>query len=186
MSETGIIKDIFTYFAKFPKQEGALELFSRTKAPSQEYQDLKDVISNLTEHSLIPGIEDYVFGVSKKFVQDRIRNLKIKFLFLEYGQATTTENSVGHQKDTRMFLSLSIANKFSDANNDVAEETIIMSQILDDIIAIETKILADSKQDRCYFARLIDFPIERLPIVPHEFLNCIGWTLIFNRKLDIH
>ena len=59
-------------------------------------------------------------------------------------------------------------------------------QILDDIIAIETKILADSKADKCYFARLIDFPIERLPIVPHEFLNCIGWTLIFNRKLNIH
>ena len=186
MSDTNIVKEIFTYFAKFPKQEGVLELFSRTTAPDQEYQDFKDGITNLTEHSLITGIEDFVFGISKKFVQDRIRNLKTKFMFLEYGQATTTENTAGHQKDTRIFLSLSVANKFSDPNNDVAQETIIMSDILDDIIAIETKILADSKADKCYFARLMDFPIERLPIEPREFFDCIGWTLIFYSKLNIH
>lgn len=186
MSETAIVKSIFEYFAKFPKKAGVLELFKRTSPTDQEYIDFKAVINGLTEHSLMPSIEDYIFGTSKKFVQDRIRNLKGKFLYIEYGQAITTEGNIGHQKDSKMFLALTVGFKFSNDNYDAIEESIVMSQILDDLISIEAKIMADSKTDRCYFARLIDFPLERLPLVPHEFLNCIGWTLIFHRKLNIH
>ena len=166
MSDTSIVKTIFEYFAKFPLQAGVLKIFKRTTSPDQDYTDFKNDIINLAEHSIIPSITDFVFGTSRKFVDEVIRSIKGKYMYIEYAQATTTENQPGSQKDTKMFLSVTVAYRFSNQNYDVAQETLKMDEILDDIIAIETKILADSKAGKCYFARLMDFPIYRLPMIP--------------------
>jgi hypothetical protein len=87
------LRAIFLYFAKFPKKAGVLEMFNRDESELYpDYVVLKAEIEALETHSLVPGIEEFVFGVNEDSVKKRIQQLDGPYLFIDYGHIMTTEN----------------------------------------------------------------------------------------------
>lgn len=178
------IIDILKYFAKFPEQSALQYLFKNKKSQISGYADLQTYVSEMTEHSLIPSIEGFVFGVTDANVVDRLRTIKQKYMYVEYGQVITSANQYS-VKDTQMFLAVNVAYRDSSRTVDSIEESLLMEELFKDITDIEAQMIKDD-EDACPFAKNIVFPSEKIPIASADFFNSIGWTMIFHRKLNLH
>ena len=89
------LRDIFLYFAKFPKKGGVLELFNQDESEFYpDYAPQKAEIEALETHSLVPALKEFVFGVNEDsekkriLLTDQVKKLNLEGLnyLLEYNK----------------------------------------------------------------------------------------------------
>ena len=173
------LRDIFLYFVKFPKKAGVLEMFNRDESELYpDYSVHKAEIEALETHSLIPGIEEFVFGVNEDSVKKRIQQLDGPYLFIDYGHIMTTENQQKVQTD-EMLISLTVAIPHKIESQDMVEQVLMADDALKMLLEIRSLMEADSI---CPFVKQITLPIEITPFFARELSDSTGWTMVFKKQ----
>ncbi len=183
--DTTLIPDIFTYFAKYPLLEGVKKNFKNKKSTMPGYLELKNTIDNLPVHSLLPELEDYVFGMNEKEVFDRIRNMKGMFLFIDYGQINMNINERNDYAASQIHLAINVGHEYSTQNDDIIEESIIMNKTLVVMQKIIKQIMGDDKASDCPFKKYFNNPTQISPIEPKSFHGKLGWNVMFTKNEDL-
>ncbi len=173
------LQDIFLYFAKFPLKAGVLELFNRDESDLYpDYALLKTEIEALEVHSLVPGIEEFVFGVNEDSVKARIIELTGTYLFIDYGHIMTTEDQYDrHTED--MLISLTVATPYQIEKLDMVEQVFMADAALEMLLEIRSQMEADSE---CPFVKHLTFPTEITPFFARELSDSTGWTMVFKKR----
>ena len=173
------LRDIFLYFAKFPKKGGVLELFNQDESEFYpDYAPLKAEIEALETHSLVPALKEFVFGVNEDSEKKRIKELDGPYLFIDYGHIMTTENQYQVQTD-EMLISLTVAIPHKIESQDIVEQVLMADDALKMLLEIRSLMEADSK---CPFVRHITFPTEITPFFARELSDSTGWTMVFKKR----
>lgn len=173
------LRDIFLYFAKFPQKAGVLELFNRENSDLYpDYANLKAEIEALEVHSLVPGIEEYVFGVNETTVKARIKELNGTYLFIDYGHIVTSEEQYDRQTD-EMLISLTVATPYKIEKLDMVEQVFMADAALVMLLQIRDQMTLDSE---CPFVKHLTFPVEITPFFARELSDSTGWSMLFKMK----
>jgi len=175
MSE--LIKDIWLYFAKFPLHEGVMKNFRNTNSKTPGYSAFKTEVENIAINSLIPELQNYILSVNTPAILEHVKNMENRFLFIEYGDLSTTEN-VYKAKNSDFALNIYVASPFSYKQFDFVDETIIMQQNLIYLQQI-LEIMEIDSAESCSFKKLLEFPVQITPIEPINFYENIGWSARF-------
>lgn len=173
-----MILTLFSYFAKYPVKDGVLSMFANGNSTHHQYEALKQTISSFPDVSLIPDIQHFVFGQSFDSVKVRIDKLSGTYLFVDFGEFTSSRDNRNTIQDTQK-LAATIAMKISDTA-DLVEESIASEITLNLINTLRAHLLLDS--ERSSVSWLNRSAINQHDIVPFvaKELKSIGWTIIFN------
>ena len=173
-----LIQDLFLYFAKFPRLEGVKTMFTRGDSDFCEYQLLLDQLDNLKEHSLVPELENYVYGQSLEDLQQRVDRLFGSWLYADYGEFQMN-NAHGIRLEVTQRIAVTVALKLSQ-NADMVERMIASDRALKMLTEIQGRILADADAGRlCWLSRSENASFELVPFVASE-LSSYGWTLLLD------
>jgi len=182
MITTSALRDTFEYFAKFPLHAGVMEMFNNTTSSyfEEEYPAFRTKIQDMAEHSLVPGISDYVFGVNEKLVKQRIQRIDGFYLFVDYGSMSDERDEYKVKKQSLM-IAITVAIPRDPESIDDIEALLYADQALDFIRQIRARMLSDQKEG-CGLLQHLTFPNEITPFFARELQNSTGWTLLFSRQ----
>ncbi|OJV17906.1 MAG: hypothetical protein BGO30_08160 [Bacteroidetes bacterium 41-46] len=170
-----ILEDTFLFFARYPEHSGVMKNFNK-KSQAERYLSFKSAAQALNIKSTYPEITDYVFGVSDEAVKKRISTIQGLYLFVDYGNIRTTENSYKVKKDS-FDLSLTIAKPFSsNAGFDSIEELIEIDRALELLALIKTNI-SENREDP--YVKKLTLPTEIIPFASKELSNSFGFSMVF-------
>lgn len=172
-----MILDLFKYFAKFPDKVGVKAMATMGTSQMTGYQDLITWINNLPDKSLIPDLNNYVYGQSLDDLKSRLTNLFGSWLFVDYGEFSTTSNS--NSMRTTEKIAITIARKITDTS-DQLEKLIVAESTLDMLRHLYAHMISDAEKDNLFFSsreNIINSDI--VPFVASE-LNSVGWTLMID------
>lgn len=173
-----MILNLFSYFAKYPAKAGVLSMFANGDSERPQYNALQQKIFTYPDESLIPDIQHFVFGQSFDSVKTRIDRLSGTYLFIDFGEFTSSRNNRNTIQDTQK-LAATIAMKLSDSS-DLIEEAIASEITLNLLNTLRAHLLSDSEQGSVPWLNRSE--ISQHDIVPFvaKELKSIGWTIIFN------
>lgn len=172
-----MILDLFKYYAQFPDIKGVESIFANGRSDSQLYTELLNSISTMPVHSRIPGIQNYVFGQSYDAVKHRIDNISGTYLFLDFGEFSSTRDQRNTIHDS-FDLATTIASKVS-SNSDLVELAIVSEQTLQ--LAHQLRVLQYEDQKQHPWLKEIANQHTIIPFVAREF-SSIGWTITYKRE----
>lgn len=173
-----MILKLFSYFAKYPGKDGVLSMFANGSSHHHQYDTLKQQLSTLPDESLIPDIQHFVFGQSFDSVKARINKLSGTYLFVDFGEFTSSRDNRNTIQDTQK-LAATVAMKLSDTA-DLVEEAIASEITLNLINVLRAHLLLDSEQGSVsWLNRSAINQHDIVPFVAKE-LSSIGWTIMFN------
>lgn len=173
---TTIITELFLYFARFVQKEGVLNFFNLGASPDPAYEELKQKIEALPEHSLL-GIQDYAFGANLQAVRERVNNIHDNYLFVDFG-----EIDCGVDRFNRFFdnskLAVTVASRLTTFTGDLVTQAIAFDRNLQLISDVRNTMI----RDQAAHPWLKDCSLSHtfVPFVSPELLS-IGWTLMFSR-----
>ena len=174
------LTEIFTYFAKFPLKAGVLKMFNRADSgrfPS--YITLKNQVTNLDPHSLIPEIQDFVFGIDEKSIKDRIEKITGTYLFVDYGNIASLADDLKRRTD-EILIAITVATPLHTNSLDMVEQILLADQALDHLMSIMAIMRQDS---RCSpFVKQLTFPVEITPFLARELSDSAGWTMVVKKS----
>lgn len=172
---TELIYNIYKYFAKFPKLNSVLVNFDRADPEYTRYDTLKTEIENLAEDSLIPELENYIFGNDEASISKRLRGIDGKFLFIEYSDISS--NLFTNATTKNLFrLRIIVAENSNNTNRDEIELMIANQENLYIIQQIVKKMLID-KDDYCNSINFPENDFRIIPVEPTAFYENLGWML---------
>ena len=176
-----MLRNTLEYFAKFPDHAGVMKLFNVTTSThfEEEYAAFKDTIQNLSEHSILPGIEDYVFGVDEDLAKRRISELTGFYLFVDYGSLSSEKDEYQVKRDSLM-IAITVAIPIKPESIDNVEAVLYADQALDYLRQIHDKMLEDSRNSP--FLQQLTFPNEITPFFARELQHSTGFTMLFSRE----
>ncbi|MFH0757331.1 MAG: hypothetical protein V2B15_08600 [Bacteroidota bacterium] len=182
MITTSLFRDTFEYFARFPLHAGVMEAFNLEASDlfTEEYPAFKAKIENLAEKSLIPGIQDYIFGVDRELVIKRVQDLDGYYLFIDYGNMASERDEYKVKKETLLIAVTVAIPRNPDSMNHI-EAVLMADQALDYIRQIRARMLADQRDSP--FIQHLTFPNEITPFFARELENSTGFTLLFSKEL---
>ncbi|MCD7937069.1 MAG: hypothetical protein LUG98_09445 [Tannerellaceae bacterium] len=171
-----MIIDIFKYYAGFPKQDGVTSLFVSGRSENNTYKQLLQELQESAIHSRLPEIDHYVFGGSYEAVKTYIDNLSGIYLFVEFGEFSSTRQR-GSIHDT-FRIAVTIAGKKND-QTDLVELALLSDQTLRLIHRL--RVLQFTDQAKHPWLKEIS---DQHSIHPFEFkdFDSTGWTILFNRE----
>ncbi len=172
-----MILDLFKYFAKFPEKSGVMAMATMGTSKMAGYQELIGWINNLPDQCLIPDLNNYVYGQSLDDLKSRLTNLFGSWLFVDYGEFSTTSNS--NSMRTTEKIAITIARKITDTS-DQLEKLIVAESTLDMLRHLYAHMISDAEKDDLFFSsreNIINSDI--VPFVAYE-LNSVGWTLMID------
>lgn len=172
-----MILDLFKYFAKFPDKVGVKAMATMGTSQMTGYQDLITWINNLPDESLIPDLNNYVYGQSLDDLKSRLTNLYGSWLFVDYGEFSTTSNS--NSMRTTEKIAITIARKITDTS-DQLEKLIVAESTLDMLRHLYAHMISDVEKGNLFFSsRENILNSDIVPFVASE-LNSVGWTLMLD------
>ena len=180
--DTTLLQDTFKYFAKFPAFTGVQKNFnvSQSQRFGSDYSNFQDAIGNMEEKDLIPGIEDYIFGVDEDMVKRRIQSISGIFLFVDYGAINSDRESDALYEMDEFRIAITVAFPIKEGTMDPVETMLMHQTMLDYISQIKEKMRADSK--RIDLIKEISFPLEINPWFSRELMSSSGWSMLFSRR----
>ena len=170
MDRNNIVTEVFKYFARFPDRKGVLANFVTGKDSSE----LKNYCSNLPATDIIPGLSDYVFGVNEENVEKRIKTIKGSYLFIDYGNFTTTRDNRMVKTD-EFHLGITVSQPLNISSLDPVGEVLLTDKLLNILRIIRTHLINDKSDP---FVKQIIFPSEITPWYSRELSNSTGWTML--------
>ena len=173
------LQDIFLYFAKFPQKLGVLELFNREASDLYpDYATLKAEIEAMETHSLVPGIQEYVFGVNEDTVKARIQQLDGTYLFIDYGNILSANDEYDRTTE-EILISLTVATPYQFEKLDMVEQVFMADSALEMLLQIRSQMEAASE---CPFVKHLTFPTEITPFFARELSDSTVWTMVFKKR----
>jgi hypothetical protein len=170
-----MILELLKYFARFPKKEGVVSMFTNGSSNFYQYAELLKHIIDLPE-PIIPELENFVFGQSYDYVKKRVDNITGNYLFVDFGEFTSSRDACNSMLD-RQKLAATIAMKVSDAADMV--ETAIASEITLSLLAkLRQRLILDSRSEELSWLDKVSESHDIIPFVSSEFKS-IGWTMMF-------
>jgi hypothetical protein len=180
--DTTLLQDTFKYFAKFPLTSGVEKNFNVTTSQrfGADYSDFRSQVNNLTEKELIPGIEDYIFGVNEDMVKRRVQDITGIYLFVDYGSISSEYETDAKVQQDKFNIALTVGYPIKENELDAVETMLMHQQSLDFISTIKEKMHEDSKKNP--FVKQIELPVEITPWFSRELMNSNGWSMVFAKK----
>lgn len=177
--DTKLLQDTFKYFAKFPAFSGVEKNFNTSSSRFSEYDSFQDEIQDMDEKDLIPGIEDYIFGVNEDMVKRRIQDITGIYLFVDYGSINSDREGDARWEMDEFRIAVTVAYPIKEGSLD-AVETMFMHQLtLDYIRQIKLKMHEDSKKN--VMLQHVSWPLEINPWFARELMSSSGWSMLFSR-----
>lgn len=172
-----IILDTIKYFAKFPDRQSVLKAFTSGKSSISGYAALKDYVTQMSEHSLLPSIKGFIIGSDIEDVKNRIEAQTDIFLFFDYGEISSNIN----QKNTienSWTCSVTIANKMNEES-----DTLEFGLNSDNMLTIAKDVLAQMYSDQQQTPWLKNLG-QNYRIVPFDVkqLSAYGWSILFEKE----
>lgn len=171
-----ILKELFLYFAKYVPAAALERIFTKGQG-DEDYSALKSEALKVSR-VIFPEIKDYIFGVNEDTVAKRISYVKGVYLFVDYGNITSTEDS-RHVKVDEFSLAVTVALPLSSGVMDMGQEVILSDRLLEIIAAIRDDMRNDDSDS--FVSRLL-FPHDITPFYARELSNSYGWTLMFKMR----
>lgn len=172
-----IIQDLFLYFAQFPRREGLNAMFTMGASSYSEYSFLQSELCDLEKHSLVPDIENYVYGQSFEDLQQRVSRLIGSWLYVDYGEFTARDSH--GSMDVSQRIAVTVAIRLSQ-NADMAERMIASDRALAMLSKVHAHMMADAERGHIDWLMREDIlKAEIVPFVATE-LSSFGWTLFVN------
>ncbi len=172
-----MILDLFLYFAKFPLLDGVKRIATKGASNMPEYAELLQQLERQEEHSLIPGIGNYIYGQSFEDLKGRLDRITGSFLFVDYGEMRTSADRI---QSLQVSERLAITVAFKLAQTDALEQAIASERTLQMLATLYSFLLADIETGAFRYA---DRPaIDNTEIVPFvsSELSAYGWTLMLS------
>jgi len=168
-----LLEHIFLYFAKYPASAAVQKFFTKTSGGTA-YETLK-ASAIAAAAGKYPVITDYIFGVNEESVSRRISQVKGIYLFVDYGNISSSENNLGVKSD-EFNVAVTVAKPLSSGATDLAQEVILSEDLLQIISAIRNDMRGD---DHDSLTDYMVFPNDITPFYARELSNSYGWTLMF-------
>lgn len=170
-----IIQDLFLYFAKFPDHRGVKAIATMGGSELSEYDVLLTALDMMPEHSLVPGIDHYVYGQTLEDLQQRIDKLSGSWLMADYGELTSRADRGSMEVSQR--VAVTVAMKLR-SNADMMERMIASDRSLQLLSQVHARMMADAECGRLdWMHRDAVLQGEIIPFVASE-LSSYGWTLM--------
>jgi len=176
---TTMMKDVFKLFAQFPQKEGVLAAFNKGTSDVNGYANLKTEIENLSEHTLIPAIKNFVFGVDEDAIREHITRFDSYYLFIDYGNIDSNVDNY-NRREGSMYLAATVAIPINRGNYDMADQVLLTDETLGYLMQIRQKLI-DSQKKHPWLKNLSDNH-EISPFVARELNGSIGWTMTFRKE----
>ena len=174
-----MIRDLFLYFAKFPKRSGVTAMFTNGQSDYSEYQQLINAIDAMEDDPILPDIENYVYGQDFDELKTRVEKIFGSWLFADYGEFTFSEDRTPGSLKCQQQLAVTVAMKLSD-RADMVERMIAEDKTLSWVNTIYACMMADaSTGDTPWLSRMPVADAQIVPFVASE-LKSWGWTLIIS------
>lgn len=175
-----LLEHIFLYFAKYPATTAVSKFFTKGSGDTA-YNTLKTA-ATAAAAGKYPAITDYIFGVNEESVTRRISQVKGIYLFIDYGNITSSTDRVGTKSDT-FSVAVTVAKPISAGALDLAQEVLLSEDLLQIISAIRKDLREDESNSLMEY---ILFPNDITPFYARELSNSYGWTLMFQvRGVDM-
>ena len=172
-----MILDIFKYFAKFPDKKGVKAMATMGSSSMDGYADLITWINNLPDSGLIPDLKNYVYGQSLEELKSRIGNLYGSWLFVDYGEFSTTDS--GNSMRTSEKIAITIACKMN-TTSDQLEKMLVAESTLQMLRNLYARLISDAENGDLFFSSRENIKnSDIVPFVASE-LNSVGWTLMID------
>lgn len=172
-----MIRELFLYFAKFPKRSGVTAMFTNGQSDYAEYQQLTDAVGEMADEPILPDIDNYVYGQDFDELKSRVEKIFGSWLFADYGEFSFSEDRAPGSMRCRQQLAVTVAMKLSD-RADMVERMIAEDKTLSWVNIIYARILADAATgDTPWLSRMPVADAQIVPFVASE-LKSWGWTLI--------
>ena len=177
------IIQLFKYFARFVSKEALSSIFIQPD-PSRMagYAEVETEIMTAPDTRVIPAITRYVVSVNENFVAERIKNLHVFLLFLEYGKITLDHDRMDGIRQT---LALTLAHPFSDTNSDNLNEILLMNQALEILDRILRTMNEEQHELDFCGGSLLKWPAEIQPVDPVAMHGCGGWSATFTNAYTL-
>ncbi|WP_028897828.1 hypothetical protein [Prevotella sp. HUN102] len=173
-----MIKDQFLYFARYPRKEGVLAIFTNGASHTPGYGDIVRELRELPEDSRIPELDNYVYGQSFEDVQQRIDKLIGSYLFVDYGEINLRSDGRNSYQCVQR-IAVTIACKMPN-RADAAERMLASDNTLRLLARLHAHLLADADAGSIgWLARSELDKAEIIPFVATE-LHSVGWTLMLS------
>lgn len=174
-----MIRELFLYFAKFPKRSGVTAMFTNGQSDYSEYQQLINAIDAMEDDPILPDIENYVYGQDFDELKTRVEKIFGSWLFADYGEFTFSEDRTPGSLKCQQQLAVTVAMKLSD-RADMVERMIAENKTLDWVNTIYARMMADAAMgDTPWLSRMPVADAQIVPFVASE-LKSWGWTLIIS------
>ncbi len=173
-----LIRDTFTYFARFPALAGVLKNFTKDTSGSYAgYDILKTVITALSPNSLIVGLDDYVFGADIFSIKKRIEQFSGIYLFIDYGNISDSLQEPYRTEQADFVIAVTVARKIHLNDIDQIEQVLLADKTLAMISEIKDITKADKRSSA--FTQQMIFPAEISPWFAADLFDSTGWTMSF-------
>jgi len=176
---SNIMQDIFKLFAKFPDKLGVEAAFNKGTSELSGYGPFKTTIQNLQEHSLIPEIKHFLFGVNEDIIKKYISNFNSYYLFIDYGDINSEVDGY-NRRPTGMYIAATVAIPINSDNHDIADQVLLSDITLDYLLRIR-KNLIDNQKQHPWLKDLSDNH-DISPFVARELNGSVGWTMTFRKE----
>lgn len=184
-----MLLDLFRYFAKFPLWDNVMKgIATKGESMMGEYADVLGDLAEMEEHSLVPEIENYVYGQSFDELKARLSNLTGSFLFADYGELDMQGDGRRSLVCTQR-IAVTVAFRLS-SHADMLERIIANDRALRMLAKVHAHMMADSELGNLPWMERDDLDkAEYVPFVSAE-LQSYGWTLMLSvlgsDLLDVH
>jgi hypothetical protein len=175
-----LIQDTFKYFAKYPLKAGVMKNFGKESSTYfTGYDTLKTAVNALNPHSLIPNLDEYIFGSDLSIVSRRIEAISGIYLFVDFGNIYDTLLEPMKTEVGEFTIAVTIARKIPSSDLDSIEH-ILLSDITLGMIT-QLKDLAKADRSNIYLKNLT-FPNDITPWFARDLWNSTGWTMTFKTR----
>lgn len=177
-----LLQDAFKYFAKFPLMSGVQKNFNVSVSSNfgSEYDSFRSEVDSLSEKELVPGIEDYVFGVNEDLVKRRVQDIHGIYLFVDYGAISLTYETDAMVETDDWKIAITVAYPVDESTMDAVEVMLMHQLSLDYLKKIKDIMITDNKKSR--FVKQLSFPADINPWFARELMGSYGWSMLFSKK----
>jgi hypothetical protein len=169
--------NLFLYYARFPAQKGVQQLFNKGRSGLAGYSELEAKIKDLPE-AIIPEINNYIFSSNFEAVQYSVNNLIGYYLFVDYGEISSTVDRVNNNVETSR-MAITVAYKTKSFSNDIIEQLLTSEQCLQYLVQIRNTMLRE--QQTIPWLKELSKSHDIVPFGRSD-LSSVGWSMLFERK----
>lgn len=170
-----IVKDLFVRLARFIPDNALKGIFQVPYGAA--YKPLKEQVLKDPSRTPISFITDFIFGVNADSAQKRISQVTGVYVFVDYGNITTSIDEKVDVKTDSLHVAITVAAPLPTDQDQVAE-VLIQDQCLEALSIIRAALRDD--EDLPKGIRWMQHPSTIQPFTAKALANSLGWSMEFD------